>query len=115
MCFFLDEKDVKEHEIILAFKINKFLLKEETSAKIYQLIKNKIALDNVFSIHSLAKLHQIATVSDLSLGYIERCFPIVVETKNFLHLGFDMVASVLKTCQIFTTQIGIATKANTIC
>ena len=100
MCFFLDEKDVKEHEIILAFKINKFLLKEETSAKIYQLIKNKIALDNVFSIHSLAKLHQIATVSDLSLGYIERCFPMVVETQNFLHLDFSIVAKIFTSSEL---------------
>ena len=75
-------------------------MKKDTSTKICQKIKNKITLDNVLTLYSLAKLYKLATVYELFFKYIERCFQIVVETQNFLHLDFNLVAKILNSSEL---------------
>ena len=75
--------------------MSKLLLKEYTSTNICQTIKSRIAIDNVFTFYSLAKIYKLETVYELCLTYIERCFPMVVETQSFLHSDFSIVAKIL--------------------
>ena len=74
--------------MVLALKMNKLLLKEDKSTKIRQKIMNKINIDNVFMFYRLAKIYKLESVYQQSLIYIERCFPMIVDTDNFLELDF---------------------------
>ena len=49
-------------------KINRLLIKEDTSTKICQTLKNKIAQHIVITFYSLAKLYKLGTVSKLFLA-----------------------------------------------
>ena len=75
-------------------------MKKDTSTKICQTITSKIAIKNILIFYSLAKLYRLATVSELSLRCTERCFPILVETQNFSHLYFNLVAKILATSEL---------------
>ena len=91
---------MKEHEILLALKINKVLQKEDTIMKINKVLRNKFTVKNVVTLYSLAKCYNLATISESSLLYIERCFPMVNETQNFLHLDFSIVAKILSSSEL---------------
>ena len=71
------------------------MLNEDENSKIFSCMKNKVTKTNVLVIYSLAKFYKLATFSELSLLYIERCFPMVIETQNFLHLDFSNLAKIL--------------------
>ena len=71
------------------------MLNKDESLKMFDIIKDKMTNNNVICFYSLAKLYTQNTISKSSLLYIERCFPMVVETQNFLHLDFSIVAEIL--------------------
>ena len=75
-------------------------MKKDTSTKFCQTIKSKLAIDNVFTFYSLAKLYKLETIYELSRRYIERCFSIVVETQNYLHLDFYLVVNILASSEL---------------
>ena len=97
---FLDKTKIKEHELAVALKLNKLMLNERKNRKISKYTKEKFNKDNVLTFYSLAKYYNLATISELSLLYIERCFPMVVGTQNFLHLCFNFVTKVLKSSKL---------------
>ena len=63
--------------------------------KTFDFMKDKMTTHNVLTFYSLAKLYKLCIISEPSLLYIERCFPMLVETQNFLHLDFSIVAEIL--------------------
>ena len=76
------------------------MLNEEENLKILDFFKEKIARENVLTFYSLAKLYKLPNVIKSSLIYIERCFQMVVETQNFLHLDFSLVARLLESSEL---------------
>ena len=100
LIYYLDVPSIKEHEIVLALKIDKLLQKEDTIMKINKFIQDKLTVENVVAFYCLVKCYNVATISESSLLYIERCFPIVVETQNFLHLDFINVAKILGSSEL---------------
>ena len=92
--------NVKEHEMVFLIKTNKLLQKDDASVKISEVIQDKIAVKNVLTFYNLSKLYNIAFISESSLLYIERCFPMVCETQNFLHLEFSIVAKILSSSEL---------------
>ena len=100
MYCFLDVPNIKEHEVILALKIDKLLQKEDTIIKISKIIEDKLTVKNVLTFYCLAKYYNLTTISESYLLYIERCFPMVVETQNFLHLNFKLVAKILASSEL---------------
>ena len=91
---------MKEHEILLALKINKVLQKEDTIMKINKVLHNKLTVKNVVAFYSLAKCYNLATISESSLLYVQRCFSMVVETQNFLLLDFSNLAKILASSEL---------------
>ena len=91
---------MKEQETVLALKINKLLQTEDTIMKISKVFQDKLTVKNVVAFYSLAKYYNRATISKSSLLYIERCFPIVVESQNFLHLDYSIVAKILASSEL---------------
>ena len=97
---FLDVQKMKEHEIVLALKVINHLQKENTIMKISKILQDKLTVKNVVAFYSLAKCYNIETISKSSLLFIERCFPMVVETQNFLHLDFSNLAKILASSEL---------------
>ena len=91
---------IEEDELSVALKLNKLMLNEDENLKVLNWMKDKVAKNNVLTIYSLAKLYKLANFSDSSLLYIERCFQIVVETQNFLHLDFNLVVKILSSSEL---------------
>ena len=101
MCFYIsDNTKIEENELAVTFKLNKLMLNEVENQKISDFLKNKVTKDNVLTVYSLAKLYKLPTISELSLIYIERCFPMVVETQNYLHLEFGFIAKILSSSEL---------------
>ena len=82
--------------MIIALKINKILPKEDKIMKLNKVLHNKLTVKNVVAFYSLAKYYNLATIFETSLLYIERCFQMVVETQNYLHLDIILIAKILE-------------------
>ena len=89
-----------EKKLSVDLKMNKLMLNEDKYSKISDLIEENKNVDNVLTFYSLAKFYKLATISESSLFYIERCFPMVVETRNFLHLDLSIVAKILASSEL---------------
>ena len=63
-------------------------------------MQDKISVENAATFYTLAKLFNLLSANKFSLNYIERCFPMVVETKNFIHLDFSLVAKILASSEL---------------
>ena len=76
------------------------MLKKDKNLEIFDFVKDKISKNNVLTFYSLAKLYKLGNISESSLLYIERCFQMIVETQNFLHLDFSIVAKILASSEL---------------
>ena len=76
------------------------MLNENESLKISDYLKDKMTIDNAPFFYSLANLYKLATAFEFSLSYIQRCFAMVVESQNFLHLDFNLVAKILDSSEL---------------
>ena len=85
--------------MILALKLGKFLLDKDKSTKTSEYFET-ITLKNVTTYYSLANLYQLYNVAEQTLAYIERCFQMVADTENFLHLNFSLVAKILASSEL---------------
>ena len=57
--------------------------------------EDKVTKDIVLTFYILAKRYKLSTIFKSSLNFIEHCFPMVVETQNFLELDFSSVSKIL--------------------
>ena len=93
--------------------MNNLMLKEDTIFKISDFVTEKLNVYNVLTLYSLAILNKQATNFMSCLIYIERCFPMVVETRNFLHLDFIIIAKILKSSNLnIHSEVEIFNAAN---
>ena len=99
--FFRYYKDRRRY-FSVTLKLNKLMLNEDENSNIFNCMKDKVTKNNVLTIYSLAKFYKLANFSDSSLLYIERCFQMVVKTKNFLHSDFSIVAKILSSSELNT-------------
>ena len=76
------------------------MINKDENLKLFDFIKDKIRKENVLTFYSLAKLYKLDIISESNLLYIERCFPMVVETQNFLHLDINLVAKILSSSEL---------------
>ena len=84
----------------IALKLNKLMLNEGENTLISKLINEKLNVINVVTFYSITRLYKVATSLKSCFCYIERCFPMVVETQNFLHLDFCLVAKILSSSEL---------------
>ena len=76
------------------------MLCENENLKVINCIKDKVTKNNVLTFYSLAKLYNLDNFSESSLLYIERYFPMAVETQNFLYLDINLVAKILASSEL---------------
>ena len=76
------------------------MLLRRANLKINKSIKNNITIQNVIFYYCLAKTHKLIDSSHFSFEYIERCYPMVVETQNFLYLDLNLVLKILSSSEL---------------
>ena len=101
------------NKLAAALILNKLMLTENKNLKISDFLNDKMTKDNAPFFFSLAKLYKLATAYDLSLSYIERCFSMVIESQNFLHLDFNLVVKILDSSELnVQSEVQIFNAAN---
>ena len=98
--FFLVETKKTDNVLTSTLKLINLMLYKGKSKELDKIMQDKVAVENVITFYSLAKFYNIVSVSESSLLYIERCFPVIVETRNFLHFDFDLVVKVLSSSKL---------------
>ena len=63
-------------------------------------INGKITVNNVIMFYTVAKIYTLSSDAKFGLKFIELCFPMVVETNNFLHLDINHVAKILASSEL---------------
>ena len=99
--YFIGKPRIEVSDLTDALKLNKLMLNEDNDLKVYHFKRGKLLTkDSVLTIYSVAEYYKLASLSKLSLNYIERCFQIVVENQNYLHLDFSIVAKILNSSEL---------------
>ena len=89
------------------------MVKEDINMKITDHIKDKISVENVTTYYQLAKLYKLKDLAQVALNYIERCFTMVVESKNFLELDYSIVGKILGSSELNVySEIEVFSAAN---
>ena len=96
--YFKGKSEKKEYEFIKGLKLNNLMLKEDKELTKY--MKDKVTIKNVSTFYSVAKIHNLFGVAELSIRFIERCFPMIVETENFLQLDFTCFMKVISSSEL---------------
>ena len=98
---------------MLAIKLNKLSLNGSCTPDAYEPIKNKLQIENVASYYQIFKLFSLQAVCETTTFYFERCFAMVVETKNFMELAHHFVSKILASSRLAITcevEVYIAAK-----
>ena len=95
---FIDKSEKKEHESVKKLKLNNLMLIEDK--KLTKYMMDKVTLRNVITFYSVAKTHNLLYVAELSIRFIERCFPKLTKTKNFSQLDFDCVIKIVSSSEL---------------
>ena len=78
---------------ILSLKENKIMFNEDK--EVYRSIEDKISLQNVLALYQLSQVFKFSNKRKPPIFFIERCFPIVSESQNFLNLDYKCVAKII--------------------
>ena len=87
-------------DFLSALKFNEVVLREDVHRKISDYIQNKVNLQNLTTFYQLAKLFNLTKISKIASDYIKRCFTLVVESKNFLELDYDLIGKLLANSEL---------------
>ena len=82
-------------ELISTLKSSKVFLNENEANKIDEVFKNNTTYENVTTFYAIARFYNLKNLSYALFCYIERLFPVVSETKNFLQLNFAVIKKIL--------------------
>jgi len=90
-----------EEEFISSLKANKVMLSEIKKNRLYTKMEDKVNINNAIKLFSISTVFKISNLSKPSLCFIERWFPIVVDSKDFLALDFVYLAKIIQSSQLF--------------
>ena len=81
-------------------KVNKVLLLEDVQNKSITNLEEQIAVDNVATYGTIAKLFALKNLSQFSLCLIERCFTMFIDSHDFYELDYNFVAKILSSSEL---------------
>ena len=91
---------VEEEKFITCSKRKTFLMDEDIENEISKQMENKVNLNNAIAIFFSSKIFKISNLSKVSFSFIERLFPMVANSSNFLKLDFKSVAKILSSSEL---------------
>ena len=81
-------------------KTNKFLLEGTKNNEVCKQMESCINVKNSTIFYSISRIFNISSLANISLCFIERCFPMVTESKNFLELDFIQVGKIILSSEL---------------
>ena len=79
---------------IASLKDNKVMLNQDADKEVYISIEDKINLHNVAALYQLSHFFKFSKLRKSTILFIERFFPIISESQNFLHLDYKYVVQI---------------------
>ena len=84
-----------EKELVTSIKFNKFLLNETKDEKLNETMSSKTDIKNCLVTHCTSSIFKLLRSSKTSMSLIERCFPVISDSDNFLELDFIYIYKLL--------------------
>ena len=90
--------------MITFIKANKTILNQTVEIEISKFVINNVNVQNVAAYFSLANIFHLTKLAEFTLRYIERCFPMIVETTGFLQLDHAHVSKILASSEVHVSS-----------
>ena len=101
---FSDTTKKKMTEIFTATRFNKFTLNENAVSTISKILRENLQIKNAASVYKFVNLFNLTNLKNSTFSYIERCFTIVSENKNFLELEYNLMSKILASSELLITS-----------
>ena len=106
-------KNRKIADIIAVTRLKKLFLNEIAVSKICSILKEKVLIENAFSVYQFVNLFNFSTLKSSTFSYIERCFTIVSDDESFLDLEHKLISKILASSNLLiTSEIEVLKVAN---
>ena len=83
---------------ISSLRENKIMLNEDADKEVFRSSEDKISVHNVIALYQISQVYKFSNIRKPPILFIERCFPIVSESQNFIDLDYKCVAEILSSC-----------------
>ena len=94
----------EDSDFIQSLSFSKVYFDETLEGNMCKQLKDKLSVVNVSLYYKLSKLFNLSTLKDVFFRYMERCFLMVAETRNFLELDFPLVKNILYSSELHITS-----------
>ena len=84
----------EDYNLVLHLKTYKMFLNEIKQNNLGKTFEKKTNTKNVATMFYLSNTFQISALSYDSISFIERCFPLVAESNNFLELDITCIRNI---------------------
>ena len=91
---------MNKDNLIPSLKTNKILLDEAKEIKIKKFMKLKIDISNCLALYHLSNIFKPSNSSTVSKLFIERCFPTIAESREFLEFDHISVIKILSSSNL---------------
>ena len=85
----------KQKNFIESMKISKLFLNDDVENQVYKCIQDKMKLNNTAVLFNLSQLYHLSSLTKPTLCFVERCFPTIADSQNFLEFDFVAVRKLL--------------------
>ena len=87
-------------QLLSTLKYNKVLMNKDVEKTVYRSVQDNIKIKNVAALFKFSYLFNSSNVFKLSLQFIERCFPMLVDSTSFLELDFKFISKILSSSEL---------------
>ena len=77
-----------ENELVMSMKFNKILLNEIEDNKINKIMMSGTDIKNCLVTYCSSNFFNLSNLKKVFMSLIERCFPMIGDSDNFLELDF---------------------------
>ena len=92
---FTEIRFLVKKELVQSMKISKVSLIEIEDHKIKKTMLSKINIKNCLVIYSSSHIFRLSSSSKVSMSLIDRCFPMIADSVNFLELDYNYIRKIL--------------------
>ena len=91
-------------KLVPTLKLNQVILNKNIEKEILDYVKDNVNVENVATYYQLAKVFNLPSFAKETLRCMERCFPKIVETSNFLELDVCFISRFLSSPKLFISS-----------
>ena len=89
-----------EIELVTSLKLKNTLLNEIEDKKISKIMMSRTDMKNCLVTHCLSNIFSLSSSIKVTMSLIKRCFPMIVDSENFLELDFISIKKILSSSEL---------------